>query len=196
MSPIALPVDMTAFPAKWHLRRCIFPAQRLKNIMVKDGDHISIAGKGYQISTDAFGYRLKPFMSTPSCSETGTLNPVIIQAWPNTTDRPHYPNKRPIEWLLHILPTRSHPEIVEFDERVNAPASTGSYTRDMYQQHELCLSPEFPVIVPGDDWAAYFTRAWGEDMTCEETRCQSWAANLRIHILLPVLRGIMRRVYR
>ncbi|MGI6487345.1 MAG: hypothetical protein GX964_05080 [Syntrophomonadaceae bacterium] len=186
-------LDMTAFPPNGTCAGAIFPAQRLKNILVKDGDHISIAGeRAIVISTDAFGYLLKAIYEYAP----HVLRQVLYESSYNSSlaeyDRidPHYPNKRDlIEWLLRypaLLGVIRY-EIVEFDEESKRACIHGysSYLVDMYQQHELCLSPRISCHSARGRLAAYFTRAWGEDMTCEETRCQSMGSEFCEFIVLP-----------
>lgn len=171
----------------------ISPAQPIDNILAREGDRITIAGeRAVVLSTNTYGYLLRAIHQyAPQAFKQllyeASYNSSLVEY--DQVD-PHYPDKRElIEWLLYYVQHLGviRYEIVEYDEQKKRARvrGYGSYMVEMFRDHNLSLTAQVACHSARGRLAAYFSRAWNEEMVCEEMECEAMGHGFCEFVILP-----------
>jgi hypothetical protein len=177
-----------------YCRGTIYPGETRGEVLSKDGDTIRVAGeRAIVLTTNAFGIMLKtiynyaPYLLEQVLYEStyysGTIGYDKVKAKFNDSAR---------EILDDLLETTNRLgniryEIMEFDDRNKKAVirGYGSYMADIFRKNNLFNSPKASCASARGRLAAYFTKAWGEEMACEEMKCEAFGDDYCEFILLP-----------
>jgi len=170
----------------------IYPGEMISEILTKDGENISVAGeRAMVLSTNAFGILVK----TINDYAPHILERVLYESTYYSSQveyekiESHYNNKR--ELIEHLLNTIARLgniryEIIEYDD-MNKKAVVyghGSYLAEIFKNNQLYTSPKASCASGKGRLAAYFTKAWGEEIVCEEMKCEAFGDDHCEFILL------------
>jgi predicted hydrocarbon binding protein len=171
----------------------IYPGDSISEILTKDGDNISIAGeRAIVLSTNAYGILIKTIHEYAPHLLDHVLYESTYYSSLVEYDRvsKYYHNDRQI--IEHLFDTISRLgniryEIIEFDT-LNKRAvirGYGSYMAEIFKDNELFTSPKVSCASGRGRLAAYFTKAWREEIVCEELKCEAYGDDYCEFILLP-----------
>ena len=171
----------------------LYPGEMISQILSKNGNNISIAGeRAIVLSTNAFGILVKTIYDYAPHLLDRVLYESTYYSSLVEYDKiePYYNNHREI--LEHLLNTigrlgNIRYEIVEFDD-LNKRAVVrgyGSYMAEIFKNNELFTSPKTSCASGKGRLAAYFTKAWEEEIVCEEMKCEAFGDDYCEFILLP-----------
>jgi hypothetical protein len=171
----------------------IYPGEIMNEILSKDGDKLNIAGeRAIVLSTNAFGILIKTMYDyaphllqqvlyestyTSSCLEYDKLKKYFDD------------NRKIIDYLLNTVNRLGNIryEIIEFDD-LNKNAvirGYGSYMAEIFKKNKLYTSPKATCASAKGRLAAYFTKAWEDEIVCEEVKCEAFGDDYCEFILLP-----------
>lgn len=171
----------------------ISPGEIKNEILTKDGDNISIAGeRAIVLSTNAFGVLVKTLYDY----EPHILEQVLYEStyYSSVVEydkiKDYYSEKREIiEHLMNTIARLGNIryEIIEFDEQNKRAVVRGynSYMAEIFRNNKLYTSPKVSCASARGRLAAYFTKAWGEEIVCEEIKCEAFGDNCCEFVLLP-----------
>lgn len=171
----------------------IYPGEIRSEILTKDGDNICIAGeRAIVLSTNGFGILMKtiydyaPHLLEHVLFESNYYSSLvqydnIAQYYQNDRDR-----------MDHLLSTVARLgniryEIIEFDEENKRAVvrGYGSYMAEIFKNNKLFTSPKTSCASGRGRLTAYFTKTWGEEIVCEELKCEAFGDDYCEFILLP-----------
>jgi|GEM_PF-1386414 Predicted hydrocarbon binding protein (contains V4R domain) len=174
-------------------RGAIYPREMVSEILARDGDNIFIAGeRAIVLSTNAYGILLKTIYNyAPHLLERVLYESTYYSSlleYDKIED--YYRSKREI--IEHLLKTikrlgNIRYEIIEYDE-LNKRAvvkAYGSYMAEVFVDNDLFTTPKTSCASGRGRLAAYFTKAWGEDIICEEMKCEAFGDEYCEFVLLP-----------
>jgi len=174
-------------------RGTIYPGELINEILTRDGDNISIAGeRAIVLSTNAFGILMKTIYDyAPHLLDRVLYESTYYSSLLEYDKiKSYYSSKREI--IEHLLNTilrlgNIRYEIIEYDE-VNKRAvirAYGSYMAEIFINNKLSTTPKTSCASGRGRLAAYFTKAWDEDIVCEEMRCEAFGDDCCEFVLLP-----------
>ncbi|MEA4923874.1 MAG: 4-vinyl reductase [Syntrophomonadaceae bacterium] len=174
-------------------RGALYPREMVSEILSRDGDKISIAGeRAIVLSTNAYGILLKTIYNyAPHLLERVLYESTYYSSLLEYDKiESYYKSKR--EVIEHLLNTirrlgNIRYEIVEYDE-LNKRAvvkAYGSYMAEIFVDNKLFTTPKTSCASGRGRLAAYFTKAWGEDIICEEMKCEAFGDEHCEFVLLP-----------
>ncbi len=171
----------------------IYPGEMIREILSRDGDNISIAGeRAIVLSTNAFGilaktiYDYAPHILDRVLYESTYYSSLVEY----DKIESYYDNHRQvIEHLLNTIARLGNIryEIFEFDD-LNKRAvirGYGSYLAEIFKDNKLSTSPKASCASGKGRLAAYFTKAWKEEIICEEVKCEAFGDDYCEFVLLP-----------
>jgi len=174
-------------------RGTIYPQEKISEILSKDGDNISIAGeRAIVLSTNAFGILVKTIYDyAPHILDRVLYESAYYSSLVEYDKIEGYYNHHR-EVIEHLLKTigrlgNIRYEIFEFDD-INKRAiirGYGSYMAEIFKDNELSTSPKASCASGKGRLAAYFTKAWKEEIICEELKCETFGDDYCEFILLP-----------
>lgn len=174
-------------------RGTVYPGEVIREILTRDGDNITIAGeRAIVLSTNAYGILLKTIYDyAPHLLERVLYESTYYSSLLEYDKiKSHYNSKREI--IEHLLNTihrlgNIRYEIFEFDE-VNKHAvikAYGSYMAEIFLDNKLSTTPKTSCASGRGRLAAYFTKAWDEEIVCEELKCEAFGDEYCEFVLLP-----------
>jgi len=174
-------------------RGTIYPGEMISEILTRDGDNITIAGeRAIVLSTNAFGILVKTIYDyAPHLLERVLYESTYYSSLLEYDKvESYYNSDRDI--IGHLLNTvhrlgNIRYEIMEFDS-VNKRAvvyAYGSYMAEIFKKNKLSTSPKTACASGKGRLAAYFTKAWGEEIVCEEMKCEAFGDEHCEFTLLP-----------
>ncbi|MGI5921103.1 MAG: V4R domain-containing protein [Syntrophomonadaceae bacterium] len=171
----------------------IYPGEVMSEILTKDGDNISIAGeRAIVLTTNAYGILMKTIYEyAPHLLERVLYESTYYSSLVEY-DRiaVYYQDARQIvEHLLRTIERLGNIryEIVSYDDK-NKQAIVrgyGSYMAEIFKENHLFSTPKMSCASGKGRLAAYFTKAWGEEIICEELSCEAFGDDYCEFILLP-----------
>jgi predicted hydrocarbon binding protein len=159
----------------------IYPDEIITEMLIKDGDKIKMAGdRVVVISVNAYGLLLKtihdyaPHLLGQVLYESAYYSSAIEYDRVSS----YFSDSREI--IEHLLRATNRIgniryEIIEFDA-VNKRAKIrgyGSFMAELFVEQKLFNSPKVSCYSARGRLAAYFTKAWGEEIVCEEMQCEA-----------------------
>jgi hypothetical protein len=171
----------------------IYPGETISEILTKDGDNISIAGeRAIVLSTNAYGILMKtiydyaPHLLDHVLYESTYYSSLVEY---DKVSRYYHNDRQIIEHLFNTISRLGNIryEIMEFDA-LNKRAvirGYGSYMAEIFKANNLFTSPKSSCASGKGRLAAYFTKAWGEEIVCEEVKCEAFGDDYCEFILLP-----------
>ncbi len=171
----------------------IYPGETITEMLIKDGDKITMAGeRAIVLLVKSFGLLLKTIYDYAHHLLGQVLYESIYYSSSIEYDRvsPYFSSER--ETIEHLLDMTNRTgniryEILEFDE-FNKKAKIrgyGSFMAELFVEQKLFTSSKVSCHSARGRLAAYFTRAWGEEIVCEEVQCEALGADYCEFILLP-----------
>ncbi|NLN49758.1 MAG: hypothetical protein GX154_11890 [Clostridiales bacterium] len=171
----------------------IYPGEKINQILTKDGDKITIAGeRALVLSTNAFGllmktiYEYAPHLLEHVLFESTYYSSVV--EYDNIKD--YFADT--FELINYLLKTSNRLgnmryEIIEYDplQKTALIRGRGSYMAEIFKNNHLFVSPKASCASARGRLSAYFTKAWGEDIVCEEMKCNAFGDDYCEFILLP-----------
>jgi len=171
----------------------IYPGERIKQILSRHGDNLCVAGeRAIVLSTHAFGILVKTIYDyAPHLLDRVLYESTYYSSLVEYEKVKSYFNnpRETVEHLLNVVQRLGNIryEIAEFDN-LNKRAvikAYGSYMAEIFVNNELSTSPKTSCASGRGRLAAYFTKAWDEDMVCEEMKCEAFGDDYCEFILLP-----------
>jgi predicted hydrocarbon binding protein len=171
----------------------IFPGDSISEILTKDGDNISIAGeRAIVLSTNAYGILIKtiheyaPHLLDHVLYESTYYSSLVEY---DRVSKYYHNDRQIIEHLFDTITRLGNIryEIIEFDT-LNKRAvirGYGSYMAEIFKDNELFTSPKVSCASGRGRLAAYFTKAWREEIVCEELKCEAYGDDYCEFLLLP-----------
>lgn len=171
----------------------IYPGEIRSEILTKDGDNISIAGeRAIVLSTNAYGVLMKTIYDYAPHLLDHVLYESTYYSSLVEYDKiaNYYENEREvIEHLLNTIARLGNIryEIIEFDSHNKRAVirGYGSYMAEIFKNNKLSVSPRTSCASAKGRLASYFTKAWGEEIVCEELTCEAFGDDYCEFILLP-----------
>lgn len=171
----------------------IYPGKIISEILAKNGDNISIAGeRAIVLSTNAYGVLIKTIYDyAPHLLERVLYESTYYSSLVEYEKvRDYYDDQRQV--IEHLLRTVARLgniryEIIEFDVAHKRAVihGYGSYMAEIFKNNNLFTSPKVSCASSKGRLAAYFTKAWEEEMICEEMRCEAFGDDYCKFVLLP-----------
>lgn len=171
----------------------IYPGEAISEILTKEGDQISVAGeRAIVITTNTHGVLLKTIYDYAPHLLEHVLFESTYYACLEQYDKLkvfYEDDRKLIEYLLSTVRRVGNVsyELIEYDD-INKSAvirGYGSYLAEIFQQNKLFNSPKASCAAARGRLAAYFTKAWGEEIACEEMKCEAFGDDYCEFILLP-----------
>lgn len=171
----------------------IYPGEAISEILTKDGDRINVAGeRAIVITTKTHGTLLKAIYDYAPHLLERILFESTYYASLDQFDKlkPYFHDSRELIEHLLIATRRAGSisyEIMEYDE-INKSAvirGYGSYIAEVFRDYKLFNSPKASCAAARGRLAAYFTKAWGEEIVCEEMKCEAFGDDYCEFILIP-----------
>jgi predicted hydrocarbon binding protein len=170
----------------------ILPGEKPSEILSKDGDKISVAGeRAIVLSTKTLGilfktiYDYAPHLLDQVLYESTYY--VSLQEYEKISQRKN--TREALDYVLNTLTRLGNTrlQMIEFDE-INKRAvirGNGSFTAEVFKDNNMFNSPKTSCAGTKGRLAAYFTRAWAEEVVCEEVKCEAFGDDYCEFILLP-----------
>jgi predicted hydrocarbon binding protein len=174
-------------------RGAVYPREMISEILSRNGDNISVAGeRAIVLSTNAYGILLKTIYNyAPHLLERVLYESTYYSSLLEYEKiESYYSSRREIiEHLLNAIRRLGNIryEIIEYDE-INRRAvikAYGSYMAEIFKNNKLNTNPKTACASGRGRLAAYFTKAWNEDIVCEEMRCEALGDDSCEFVLLP-----------
>lgn len=176
-----------------YCRGTIYPGEKLSQILTKDGVSISIAGeRALVISINALGLLMKTIYN----AAPHILEHVFYESTYYSSEL-EYENVQKYftdtyELLNYLLNNANRLgniryEIIKYDPE-NKTATIrghGSYMAEIFKKNNLFFSPKVSCAAARGRLSAYFTKAWGKEIVCEEMKCEAFGDEFCEFILLP-----------
>jgi len=171
----------------------IYPGEIRSEILVKDGDKITIAGdRAIVLSTNAFGILMKTVYNYAPHILDHVLREATYYSSSALYDniaKYYQSDRKTIEYLLSTVGRLGNIryEIVEFDSQNKRAVvrGYGSYMAEIFKNNNLFKSPKTSCASGRGRLAAFFTKAWGEEIACEELTCEAFGDDYCEFVLLP-----------
>ncbi len=171
----------------------IYPGEKISETLYKEGENIYIAGeRALVISINTHGILLKTIYDyAPHLLEQVLYESTYYSSLVEYDKvKIYYKDSRAlIDHLLNIsnrLGSIQY-EIIEFDDKNKTAVlrGYGSYMADVFLKNNLFNSPKASCASAKGRLSAYFTKAWEEEIVCEEMKCEAFGDDYCEFVLQP-----------
>jgi len=171
----------------------IYPEETISEILSVEGDNITFAGeRAIVLSTHAYGILIKTIYNyAPHLLERVLFESTYYSSL-SQYEKVKNNFKNNHDTLEHLLRTierlgNIRYEIMEYDELNKRAVIRGhnSYMAAIFKKNNLLNTPKTSCASGRGRLAAYFSGAWGEEIVCEEVKCEAFGDDYCEFILLP-----------